>query len=87
MKIIVEEEINAGYLYLNYDKPEKTVEFGDCYLVDLNDKGAVSGLEVLDIRGGIFDSELFRTEFSVPPVILESIERGLKALKESAISE
>lgn len=83
MKSIVEKEINAGYIYLSYELPVRTVEFGDAYLVDICSDGTVSGVEVLDLTCGDFDASSFSEIFNTPLEQAESIKTKILALKEA----
>lgn len=84
MKSIIEKEINAGYIYLSYELPVRTVQFGEVYLVDICSAGSVSGVEILDLTSGEFETESFSEMFNVPVEQAENIREQILALKEAA---
>lgn len=84
MKIIVEEHIGAGYIYLNHVLPTTTVEFGEHYLVDLSDSSQVVGIEILDIHAGTFDSLEFMHQFKTEDKLAEDLKESILRIKRIA---
>jgi uncharacterized protein YuzE len=87
MKIIVEEYIDAGYIYLNHDAPKKTVAFGDHYVVDLSEEGHVVGVEILDIHAGSFDRSAFVQRFKVEEKLASILEDNILRVKRIAVKK
>lgn len=52
MRIEYDKEVDCAYIYLDYPikdgESKKTVEINDNIIIDLNDKGQLMGIEVLD---------------------------------------
>ncbi len=48
MKIEYDSEVDAIYIYLQQKEVAKTIELSDSVKVDLDEKGNLIGLEVLD---------------------------------------
>jgi len=48
MKIEYDREVDAIYIYLQQKEVAKTIELSDAVKVDLDEKGNLIGLEVLD---------------------------------------
>jgi len=48
MKIEYDREVDAVYIYLQQKEAAKTIELSDAVKVDLDEKGNLIGLEVLD---------------------------------------
>jgi len=87
MKIIVEEHIDAGYIYINHELPKKTVEFGDHYLVDLSEGNQVVGIEILDIHAGSFDTLEFIKRFKVENELAESLRENILRVKRISVKK
>lgn len=87
MKIIVEEHIDAGYIYVNHELPKTTVEFGDHYLVDLSEEGKVVGIEILDIHAGSFNTSEFIHRFKVEERLAGILEDNILRVKRIAVKK
>jgi len=48
MKIEYDREVDAVYIYLQQKEVVKTIELSDAVKVDLDEKGNLIGIEVLD---------------------------------------
>lgn len=81
MKVIVEEHIDAGYIYVNHELPKRTVEFGEHYLVDLSEQGHVVGVEILNIHAGSFDPLAFISQFSADEHLAGKLDENIQRVK------
>ncbi|MBS3081893.1 DUF2283 domain-containing protein [Candidatus Pacearchaeota archaeon] len=52
MKLEYDKEVDCAYIYLDYPikngEAKKTIEINDNIIVDLNDKGQLMGIEILN---------------------------------------
>lgn len=87
MKIIVEEYIDAGYIYVNHELPKRTVEFGEHYVVDLSENNQVVGVEILNIHAGSFDTSEFIKRFKVEKELAESLKENILRVKRISVKK
>lgn len=58
MKITYDKGADAMYIYLNSGKVSKTVQMKDSVIVDLNKKGKLIGIEILDVSSQIPEKQI-----------------------------
>ncbi len=74
MKIEYDSEVDAIYIYLQQKEVAKTIELSDSVKVDLDEKGNLIGLEVLDVTQRYSLADIFN--ISIENLILD---KGLAA--------
>ena len=77
MKIEYDREVDAVYIYLQEKEVVKTIELSDVVKVDLDEKGNLIGVEVLDATQRYSLADIFN--ISTENLILEEGLAGLSA--------